>query len=322
MSSINVSHQTLTSDQQKEQTVENANQTDFYQILGVDENATYREIKKKYLKLSLLYHPDKCEGKEEMYTKINLAYKVLSNPENRRKYNQSLATTFNQFKDQDRDTEYHINQEFQKQEVDGTTKFDREKFLQLFEQQRSAKSNNQPEYFQENDQTRSIQPMTENQADTLTKVNQVDLGERLQQRSQDLDQFRQKQNTSLTSESHDLDQFNFVFSRIKELQRRDLQEVTDSQPAHQPFTSLDHQTIAPNQDLEALEKIDHFQSLFKDSKLPQDSEQTPNQNLDQLLAKVEEHRKHQESVFQELESQDQLVKEFESGEEKLSTKNF
>ncbi len=57
-----------------------------------------------------------------MFRKINLAYKVLSNPENRKKYNDSLAKTFDQLKEENRDTEYHINQEFLKKDsIDSIT---------------------------------------------------------------------------------------------------------------------------------------------------------------------------------------------------------
>ena len=38
---------------------------DYYGILGVDKNASDEEIKKKYKKLAVQYHPDKQQGKSE-----------------------------------------------------------------------------------------------------------------------------------------------------------------------------------------------------------------------------------------------------------------
>ena len=59
---------------------------DFYKILGIKKEATDKDIKKAYRKLSLKYHPDKQAGKsenekkkaEEKMVEINEAYEVLS----------------------------------------------------------------------------------------------------------------------------------------------------------------------------------------------------------------------------------------------------
>lgn len=53
-------------------------------ILGFDERATLSEIKNRYRKLALKYHPDRCKDKkkkhcEEMIKKINYAYEVIMN---------------------------------------------------------------------------------------------------------------------------------------------------------------------------------------------------------------------------------------------------
>ncbi len=62
---------------------------DYYQLLGVDRNASADEIRKAYLKLAKKYHPDKTGGDkaaEEKLKEINEAYDVLKNPEKRKQY--------------------------------------------------------------------------------------------------------------------------------------------------------------------------------------------------------------------------------------------
>jgi molecular chaperone DnaJ len=61
---------------------------DYYEILGVDRNATQEEIKKAYRRLALEYHPDRNPSKEaeEKFKEISEAYAVLSDPEKRRQY--------------------------------------------------------------------------------------------------------------------------------------------------------------------------------------------------------------------------------------------
>lgn len=64
---------------------------DYYNILGVDRNASEKEIKKAYRKLARQFHPDKNpdnKQSEEKFKEINEAYEVLGNPENRSKYDQ------------------------------------------------------------------------------------------------------------------------------------------------------------------------------------------------------------------------------------------
>ena len=46
-------------------------QKDYYNILGVDKNATQEDIKKAFKKLAHKYHPDKEGGDEAKFKEIN-----------------------------------------------------------------------------------------------------------------------------------------------------------------------------------------------------------------------------------------------------------
>jgi curved DNA-binding protein len=64
-------------------------QMDYYEILGVPQDATHKQIKEAYRKLAFQYHPDRNKANPESTAKmksVNEAYAVLSNPSKRRDY--------------------------------------------------------------------------------------------------------------------------------------------------------------------------------------------------------------------------------------------
>ena len=71
-------------------------QPNYYQTLGLDPNASYKEIRSQYRKLIHIYHPDRNHNlptqeyhqNEEKFKKIAQAYRILSNSEDRKNYDQ------------------------------------------------------------------------------------------------------------------------------------------------------------------------------------------------------------------------------------------
>ena len=64
---------------------------DFYDTLGVERNASEKEIKSAFRKLAMKYHPDKNQGDSESEAKfkeINEAYEALKDPQKRSAYDQ------------------------------------------------------------------------------------------------------------------------------------------------------------------------------------------------------------------------------------------
>ncbi len=67
-----------------------AKKRDYYEVLGVDRNATDDDLKKAFRKLAKKYHPDanpdNKEEAEKKFKEVNEAYEVLSDPQKRSMY--------------------------------------------------------------------------------------------------------------------------------------------------------------------------------------------------------------------------------------------
>ena len=79
---------------------------DYYKILGVDRDASEKDIKRAYRRLARQFHPDVNPGDEqaeEKFKAINEAHGVLSDPEKRAKYDR-LGTSWQQWQRMGRDS--------------------------------------------------------------------------------------------------------------------------------------------------------------------------------------------------------------------------
>ena len=72
---------------------------DYYEILGIQKNATSDEIKKAYRNLAFKYHPDRNPGNkeaEEKFKKISEAYNVLSDDSKRKDYDCGRTSSYSE----------------------------------------------------------------------------------------------------------------------------------------------------------------------------------------------------------------------------------
>jgi DnaJ family protein C protein 30 len=102
-----------------------------YQALNIPKNATHKEIKDAYYRLSMIYHPDKNKGSEEaakIFRDISEAYEVLGNVRQRRLYDsganlnqknakhstqqpfETMKTSSDMYKTDIRSREYNFNE--------------------------------------------------------------------------------------------------------------------------------------------------------------------------------------------------------------------
>ena len=68
-----------------------ADKRDYYEVLGVEKNATAEQIKKAYRKKAMEFHPDRNPGNkeaEEKFKEVGEAYEVLSDADKKARYDQ------------------------------------------------------------------------------------------------------------------------------------------------------------------------------------------------------------------------------------------
>lgn len=67
---------------------------DFYNILGISNQADITEITTAYRKLAKMYHPDKIPGHSDKFKEVSQAYSVLRDPQKKHAYDQQRRTDY------------------------------------------------------------------------------------------------------------------------------------------------------------------------------------------------------------------------------------
>jgi curved DNA-binding protein CbpA len=180
--------------------------TDYYALLKVKKDASKDEIKRAFMEQARIWYPDKATSDEEkkhftkIYGDLQQAYKILSNDETRKVYQDSQQATIDDFRRQERDTGYSTTDKFTIQTESGV-KFDREAFATAFYQTRDSKDQ---EAFDKAAATLSDTPVTENDYNTY-----------LQQRLREREELDTKMIDMTAGKRFDRDQFNMAFDFMK-----------------------------------------------------------------------------------------------------------
>ena len=82
-------------DEEFRKAVDESSLPNYYQILGLEKDATPNEIKQRFRKLAKELHPDKttAEDAEKKMIEINKAYEILSDSERRTRYDKYLKVS-------------------------------------------------------------------------------------------------------------------------------------------------------------------------------------------------------------------------------------
>ena len=264
----------------------------FYEVLGVEQNAPLKEIKKQYTKLVVKYHPDKNKDPFEssLFELIQRAYDTLGNEEKRKEYDFFMK-----------------NMEMSRNNDHMSLKANYEKFKDLVDTQPKTKEGAQIEFdkvFTEFDNKHGI-----DRSALGEKIDKETIGNKLDdlilQREQEEIEFTQ--NTIFKEgENFDISRFNAAFDFYKNTTDKQMIKKADIQPFNfdkgSSFSGLDvYDKTYQEDDIEGNNMYSHINNIGKINRIDKDkiknlgnADYTLNHNLKDQHYEEEIKRKMQE----------------------------
>lgn len=209
--------------------------SDLFTILQLTAEATTDEIKSKYAELLLVYHPDKG-GDPKKFRDLQVAYKILSDPNKRAIYAKSLSSSFDDITKEYKDikTGKSIDLGYLANEDDfdpnkGTTEVQlikKDKFMTGFENSRTENEKLMLNEMKKDNEKKNLSfDELKNLRDTQDKQVQIELDEELG-----------------ATWKRDVNQFNSIFNQMFETNKK--QQITDLAPFDEP-NAIGQSGLAP-----------------------------------------------------------------------------
>ena len=149
-----------------------------HQILSVDNNASFDEVKYSYRKLVLQYHPDKNKNSKNdvKFKKATEAYHYLKNQNKHSNSTSSFSKKSENNKKKNQKTKFYKQTNWGSSGKNKTPEEDWSKFTQEFEENKDWWKQYEKKFWEDYDSTTNQSTQKEEPQQFKTKTGQIDLG--------------------------------------------------------------------------------------------------------------------------------------------------
>jgi|TARA_B100001750_G_scaffold108171_1_gene85514 DnaJ-class molecular chaperone len=149
-----------------------------HQILSVDNNASFDEVKYSYRKLVLQYHPDKNKNSKNdvKFKKATEAYHYLKNQNKHSNSTSSFSKKSENNKKKNQKTKFYRQTNWGSSGKNKTPEEDWSKFTQEFEENKDWWKQYEKKFWEDYDSTTNQSTQKEEPQQFKTKTGQIDLG--------------------------------------------------------------------------------------------------------------------------------------------------
>ena len=149
-----------------------------HQILSVDSNASFDEVKYSYRKLVLQYHPDKNKNSKNdvKFKKATEAYHYLKNQNKHSNYTNSFSKKSETNKKKNQKTKFYKQTNWGSSGKNKTPEEDWSKFTHEFEENKDWWKQYEKKFWEDYDSTTNQSTQRKEPQQFKTKTGQIDLG--------------------------------------------------------------------------------------------------------------------------------------------------